>query len=104
MNMIFNHFRWYRRMIGGKWGRVTSPLLGGRKWVHVPDECGDRIDEHWVNLRTPTDDPVVSIRRLRENFAFQMGHTSAMWEKQDYRGTALIERILRLFDEAARDT
>lgn len=102
--MIFNSFQWYRRMIGGKWGKVTSPMFGGFKWVHVSDECSDRLDEYWVNLLTPTDDPKVSIKDLKENFAFHLGHNSDIWEHRKLLAEDLIDTIMDSLDEAVKES
>ena len=44
--MIPFDWRIYRRLIGGRWATVTG-FLWGRRWVRVPDECVERIEEDW---------------------------------------------------------
>ncbi len=39
-------FAWWRRLRGGRWGRVTG-YFGGRRWVRVPDTCVERIEEDY---------------------------------------------------------
>lgn len=43
-------FRWYRKFRGGRWARVTGWFFG-KRWVRVPDDCRERVDEDWSNLR-----------------------------------------------------
>lgn len=42
-------FRWWRRLRGGKWAKVTG-LMWGHRWILVPDSCRERIDEHWIDI------------------------------------------------------
>lgn len=46
---MISQFRWYRRAIGGKWGKVTR-LTTGKKWVHLPKEA-EQYDEIWIESR-----------------------------------------------------
>jgi hypothetical protein len=43
--MFLARFRWYRRRRGGKWARTTGFFWP--HWIRVPDECVERVDEHW---------------------------------------------------------
>ena len=40
------HFRWYRRLRGGRWAQVTGWLFG-KRWVRVPAVCIERVDEDY---------------------------------------------------------
>jgi hypothetical protein len=39
-------FRWYRRLRGGKWAKVTGWFYG-KRWVRVPDTCLEISDENY---------------------------------------------------------
>ncbi len=39
-------FRWYRKLRGGRWARVTGYLWGTR-WVRLPIEALDCHEEDW---------------------------------------------------------
>lgn len=41
-----NSFQWYRKWRGGRWAKVTGYFFRYR-WVRVPDECVERVDEDW---------------------------------------------------------
>lgn len=58
-----NRWRWYRRLRGGRWGRVSG-YLWGHRWIHVGPECVERVDETWVCL-APGDE-VVNTAQLVE--------------------------------------
>lgn len=38
--------RWWRRLRGGRWARVTG-WFWGQRWVRVSDACVERVDEDW---------------------------------------------------------
>jgi len=46
MTMLAN-FQWYRRLRGGRWARVCG-WFWGKRWVWVPHECVERVDEDWT--------------------------------------------------------
>ena len=43
---VMGNFRWYRRLRGGRWARVTG-LMFGMRWIRVPPECVERCEEDW---------------------------------------------------------
>ena len=43
---MLGNFKWYRRLRGGRWAKVTG-WLWGKRWVRVPQECVERVDEDW---------------------------------------------------------
>lgn len=42
---FLRNYRWYRKLIGGKWVQVG--LIWDKRWVHVSDGCVERVDEDW---------------------------------------------------------
>ena len=48
--MILSRFKWWRRWRGGKWALVGRMLLRSKKWIKVPDECVERVDEDYTLL------------------------------------------------------
>lgn len=47
--MILNRFEWFRRLRGGKWGKVTG-MMFGKKWIKLPEES-KQYDEIYYNCR-----------------------------------------------------
>ncbi len=43
---FLRNYRWYRRLIGGRWAQVSG-LLWNKRWVHISDECVETADEDW---------------------------------------------------------
>ena len=43
---MLSSFRWYRRLRGGRWSRVTG-FMYGKRWVQVDDNCREACDEDW---------------------------------------------------------
>ncbi len=43
---MLSRFRWYRRLRGGRWARVTSLWFGWR-WFRMPNTALERADEDW---------------------------------------------------------
>lgn len=54
---MLSYFRWYRRMRGGRWGRVGGWFWGWR-YVRVTDACRERIHEDWRKSATEIHCPV----------------------------------------------
>lgn len=45
--------RWYRKLRGGRWSQVTG-FVWGKRWIKVPDECVEPVDEDWRPRIDPT--------------------------------------------------
>ena len=43
---FISDIRAYRKLRGGRWGKVTGYMWGWR-WVRVTDECVERVDEDY---------------------------------------------------------
>jgi len=43
------NFQWFRRMVGGKWAKVSG-WFWGKRWIHVHPDCVERVDEDWQNV------------------------------------------------------
>lgn len=42
----FTQLQFVRRLLGGRWARVTG-LFWGRHWIMVPPECVEAVEEDW---------------------------------------------------------
>ena len=47
------HLKCYRRWRGGRWAKVTG-WLWGKRWIKVPPECWERVDEDYENANCPS--------------------------------------------------
>jgi hypothetical protein len=43
---MLSRFKCYRRWRGGRWARITG-WFWGKRWVRVPNECVETIDEDY---------------------------------------------------------
>lgn len=52
---MLSNFQWYRRLRGGRWGRVSG-WFWGKSWLRVTDACVEDCEEDWRGNGTMNKD------------------------------------------------